>query len=184
MHVDLSAEDLGQLVELVSPATHPGLHNRLTLAWGAATLLAAGVSENDPRIVAMRTPAHEITSSMIEAANSSAANVSASDSSAAGDDDSTIALPAWPTGDVPISTPFGWRIENDVVVADRNEHLVMKYLLLGKRQGWNYQQVADDLNGRRLRNRRGRRWTSSSISRVHRVSCAHEANVEWVNRWA
>lgn len=188
MHVDLSADDLEQLVGLVSAKTHPGLRNRLMLAWCAATLQEAGVDENDPRIALMRTPTHEITSTMVEAANATAKTKPRksrkSQKPRKTSDDAAVTLPAWPTNELPASPPFGWRIEANVVVADRNEHLVMKYLLLGKRQGLSYQQVADDLNGRRLRNRKNRRWTSSSISRVHRVSCAHEANVEWVNRWA
>ena len=175
MQLDLSTEDLHTLVQLLPIGSD--LRYRLTSAWCIATLLDAGVSEDDPRIALMRVPTSELTPDMVQAANAAGNEIEPSE-------DATIQLPAWPTNEVPMSPPFGWRIENNVVVADRNEHLVMKYLLLGKKQGWNYQQVADDLNGRRLRNRSGRRWTSSAVSRVHRVSCGYEANREWVNRWA
>ncbi len=99
-------------------------------------------------------------------------------------DDEGVILPAWPTGEVPLTPPFGWRVEEGKVVPDRDEHLVMKYLLIGRKKGYSYQQCADDLNGRRLRNRAGKRWSASAIGRVHKDSCAHAANTKWVNRWA
>ena len=184
MNVPLSVAELGVLVNLIPADAQPALHSKITRAWCAATLVESGVSEDDPRVLLMRAETAGITNEMVLAANAVAGSAAIAIADADASDDTNIKLPAWDTGEVPITPPFGWRIEDGKVVADRNEHLVMKYVLLGRKNDYTYQQVADDLNGRRLRNRKGKRWTSSSASRIHKVSCGLDANLDWVNRWA
>jgi len=185
MQIELSLEDLGVLVPLV-PHSSPGLQNRLGTLWAAATLLDAGVDESDPRVALMLKSVGQMSTH--EAATAPAAPQAStappSEEPAVDEEDKKIKLPSWKTSTIPLSPPFGWRVEDGKVIADRNEHLVMKYVLVNRKAGFTYQQLADDLNGRRLRNRKGKRWSSSAVTRVHKQSCAHAANTAWVNRWA
>jgi len=179
MQIELSLEDLGVLVPLV-PHSAPGLQKRLGTLWAAATLLDAGVDESIVKSIGLMTT-HEAATAP---AAPQASSAPATEEPAVDDEDRKIKLPSWKTSTIPLSPPFGWRVEDGKVIADRNEHLVMKYVLVNRKAGFTYQQLADDLNGRRLRNRKGKRWSSSAVTRVHKQSCAHAANTAWVNRWA
>ncbi|HET6497329.1 MAG TPA: hypothetical protein VFH61_18440 [Thermoleophilia bacterium] len=84
----------------------------------------------------------------------------------------------WPTNLPPLrgTPPYGWRRHGEKLVPALEEADVMIRVLQGRKRGWSYTQIANDLNSRQLFSRNGSRWTSSGTSRIHKKSCEHRAN--------
>ena len=92
--------------------------------------------------------------------------------------------PPWPKGVVPFGTlPFGWRRHGEKVVVAKEEQDVMKWILKGKKKEWTHEQIANDLNGRMLKTRRGSKWEGSGVSRLLKTSIEHKMNKALKKRW-
>ncbi len=83
----------------------------------------------------------------------------------------------WPTTRPSfLNTPFGWEQQGEELVVCKREQDVIKAALKAHKKGWTYQQIADDLNGRHLRTRRGSRWNAQTVRHLLTRSVKHKQN--------
>jgi hypothetical protein len=90
----------------------------------------------------------------------------------------------WPAGGGRAVNPsFGWRRHGTKIVKAKEEQEIMKRTLQGLKRGWGNSQIADDLNARSLRTRRGSKWDSGGISRLRRGPILHASNAALKKRY-
>lgn len=64
---------------------------------------------------------------------------------------------------LPVETPYGYRIKNGDIIKDQNEQKVIDYMFDAYINGFTAKQIADELNKRGYRTRKGNTWHSSTI---------------------
>jgi len=85
----------------------------------------------------------------------------------------------WPTGDHRIlNSPLGWLHDGEKLIPNVAEQLCLKHALLSRSDGFSFSQIASDLNGRRLRNRSGAKWTGQGVRAMIMNSALHPQNAE------
>jgi hypothetical protein len=94
------------------------------------------------------------------------------------------AVDPWPVGGPKmVNPPFGWRRHGKKVVRATEEREILRRVLQGVKLGWSNSQIANDLNGRALRTRRGSKWDGSGVGRLRKGALEHSMNAQLKERY-
>jgi hypothetical protein len=190
MFLDLELEEIDALVKHVAstleagdPVTLP-LANALTKLQTARALASvigqSYIDPDSPAAALLLTAAGIMDTQSVRVTASVTASMAEDEEEGEEEDDAD----EWPAGQSPpLNTVYGWQRNGSKLAPNKAEQEIIKCALRGKKKGWGYTQIADDLNGRRLRTRRGSRWTSSTVRHLVTKSCQHEQNAKLLARY-